>query len=80
MTPSLVFSVWTSTSCSRDQEAELASAEDAKAESELSIESAKSKLWNGSKRSTMEPSIIDLCKIFKLNLKYSFIKFERKKR
>lgn len=61
MTPSLVFSVWTSTLCSRDQEAELASEEDAKAKSEPSTELAKNKQCNGSRRNTMEPSIIDLC-------------------
>jgi len=59
MIHSPVFSVWTSTSFSKDQEAELASEEDAKALLELSTELAKRMRWNGSKRNMMEPSITD---------------------
>jgi len=63
MTPSLVFSVWTSTSSSRDPEAESVSEEDAKVESELSIKLARKMLCNGSKRNTTVQFIIDLYKL-----------------
>lgn len=64
---SLVSSVWTFMLSLKDQEAELPLEEDAKAESELNIELANKTLCNGLKRNMMEPSTIDLCKIFKLN-------------
>ena len=54
-----VSSVWTSTLSSKDQEAELALEEDAKAELVLNTELAKKMLWNGSKRNTTELFIID---------------------
>lgn len=44
------------------------SEEDAKAELVLNTELVKKMLWNGSKRNMMEQSIIDLYKIFKLNI------------
>jgi hypothetical protein len=50
MIHSLVFSVWTSTLFSKDQEAELVLEEDVKAKLELSTELANNKLWNGSRR------------------------------
>ena len=60
MTPSPVSSVWTSTLSLSDQEAELVSEEDAKAESELNTELARKTLWNGSRRNMMELSTTDL--------------------
>ena len=60
-----VFSVWTSTSFLKDQEAELVLEEDAKAESELSTESVKNKLWNGSRRNMMVLSTTEM--IMKIN-------------
>ena len=59
MIHSPVFSVWTSTSSLRDQEAELASEEDANQESEPSIESQRKKLWNGSEENMMVPFTTD---------------------
>ena len=66
MIHSLVFSVWISTLSLKDQEVELGLEEDVKAESEPNIESANNKLCNGSRRNTMELSITDLYRIFKL--------------
>ena len=59
MTHSLVFSVWISILSLKDQEAELALEEDAKAELVLNTELANKKLWNGSRRNMMEPFTID---------------------
>lgn len=67
MTHSPVFSVWTSTSSSKDQEAELVLEEDAKAESVLNTESQKTKLWNGSEENTMVPSTTDTKILFNLS-------------
>lgn len=60
MIPSPVFSVWTSTSYSKDQEAESVLEEDVKVQLEPNTESANNKLWNGSRKNTMVPYIIDL--------------------
>ena len=60
MTPSLVFSEWTSTWCWKGLEAELVWEEDAKAELEPSIKFPRMRLWNGSRESTMEPFITDV--------------------
>jgi hypothetical protein len=59
MIHSLVFSVWISILSLKDQEAELALEEDAKAELVLNTELANKKLWNGSRRNMMEPFTID---------------------
>jgi len=68
----LVFLVWISILSLKDQEVELALEEDAKAESELNTELAKKKLCNGSRRNTMELSITDIYRIFKLyNISYN---------
>jgi hypothetical protein len=68
MIHSLVFSVWISILSLKDQEAELALEEDAKAELVLNTELANKKLWNGSRRNMMEPFTID--QIF--NIQYLF--------
>lgn len=60
MTLSLVFSAWTSTLSSRDQEAGLVSEEDAKAESAPNTELVNNRRCNGSRRNMTEPFIIDL--------------------
>ena len=59
MIHSLVFSVWISILSLKDQEAELALEEDAKAELVLNTELANKKLWNGSRRNMMELFTID---------------------
>ena len=59
MIPSPVFSVWISTSFSREQAAELVSEEDANPPSEQNTESPKTKLWNGSEENSMELSTTD---------------------
>ena len=61
----LVFLVWISILSLKDQEVELALEEDAKAESELSTESVKNKLWNGSRRNMMVLSTTEM--IMKIN-------------
>ena len=66
MTHSLVFSEWISTSCWRDQEAELAWEEDAKAELEPSTKLAKKKLWNGSRESMTVLFTTDSFILFKI--------------
>jgi hypothetical protein len=55
----LVSLVWTFMLSLKDQEAELALEEDAKAELVLNTELANKKLWNGSRRNMMEPFTID---------------------
>lgn len=59
MTPSQVFSAWTSMLYSRDLEAESDSEEDVRLESEPNTKSANKKLCNGSERNTTELSITD---------------------
>jgi hypothetical protein len=59
MIHSLVFSVWISMLSLKDQEAELALEEDAKAQSVLNTELVNKKLWNGSKRNMMVLFTID---------------------
>ena len=59
MTLTLVFSVWTSTLSSKDQETESALEEDANQESELNTESTKKRPCNGSDVNTMVPSTTD---------------------
>ena len=59
MIPLPVFSVWISTSFSREQAAELVSEEDANPPSEQNTESPKTKLWNGSEENSMELSTTD---------------------
>ena len=63
-----VFSVWTFTSSSKDQEAELDSEEDVNQELEPNIEYQKMKLWNGSEENMMEPSITDNIYLFKQSI------------
>lgn len=55
----LVFSVWTSTSSSRDQEAELVLEEGANPESGLNTESTKRMPWNGSGENMTVPFTTD---------------------
>ena len=59
MIHSLVFSVWTSTSFSKELVAELDSEEDANQLLVPNIESPKMKLWNGSEESSTVPSTTD---------------------
>ncbi len=59
MIHSPVFSVWTSTSSSRDPEAESASEEDASQELEPSTESQRKNQWNGSEENTTVPYTTD---------------------
>ena len=54
-----VFSVWTSTSSLKDQEAELVLEEDANQKLELNTESPKMKPWNGSEENMMVLSTTD---------------------
>jgi type II secretory pathway component HofQ len=54
-----VFSVWTSTSSLKDQEAELVSEEDVNRELERNTESQKIKLCNGLEENMMVPFTID---------------------
>lgn len=68
-----VFSVWTSTSSLKDQEAELVLEEDANPELELNTEFQKTILCNGSEENMTELSITDKFTLFK---QYSFIIFE----
>jgi hypothetical protein len=67
-----VFSVWTSTSSLKDQEAELVFEEDVNQELELNTEFPKMKLWNGSEENMMVLSITDYCNLFKLRI-YLFL-------
>jgi hypothetical protein len=60
MTPSQVFSAWTSTSSSKDQEAESASEEDARPELAPSTKSERKNQWNGSEENTTVPSTTDI--------------------
>lgn len=60
MIPSPVFSVWTFMSYLKDQEAESVLEEDAKAQLEPNTESANNRQWNGSRKNTTVPYIIDL--------------------
>ena len=59
MTPSLVFSVWTSTSSSSVPEAESVSEEDAKLPLVPSTKSPRTKPWNGSRENTTVLSTTD---------------------
>ncbi len=59
MIHSPVFSVWTSTSFLKDQEAESVSEEDVNPELEPSIEFRRKMPWNGSEESMMVPSTTD---------------------
>jgi hypothetical protein len=65
MIPSPVFSVWTFTLSSRDQEAELVLEEDANPESEPNIEFPRKTPWNGSEENMMVPSTTDRLYLFK---------------
>ena len=56
----------------KDQEVELVSEEDVKAESEPNIESAKNKLWNGSRRNMMEQSTIDYLKTYLISVYFMY--------
>ena len=75
MIHSLGFLVWTFTSSSRDQEAELASEEDAKALLVPSTESVNKMPWNGSKRNTTVQFIIDLYKLIIATMSSLFTQF-----
>mgnify|MGYP003691295779 CR=1 FL=1 len=72
MTPSPVFLEWTFTSSWKDPEAESASEEDAKAEWEPNIKSARTKPWNGSRESTTVPSTTDR-QLFKFHQSWNHI-------
>jgi len=74
MIHSLVFSAWTSTWFSKDQEAESVSEEDANPESEPNTESQRIKPCNGSEENTMVPSTTDSSSLFKLYRFFSFFK------
>jgi len=65
MTHSQVFSVWTSTWSSRDQEAEWGSEDDANPELEPSTEFPRMRPCNGSEENTTVPSTTD---------KYTYLK------
>jgi len=68
-----VFSVWTFTSSSKDQEAESVSEEDANPELEPSTESQRTTPWNGSEENTTVPSITDQFILFKPTINHPSI-------
>ncbi len=68
-----VFSVWTFTLSSKDQEAELDSEEDANPESEPNIEFPRKMPWNGSEESMMVPSTTDCLYLFKTFVLFNLI-------